>query len=203
MSSMHLSLGDAEGLGDRKRTRREVFLAEMDELVPWKSLLSLIEPPCPNLGRPGHQPYSIATMLRFAKIGDIGDVPDETTILNFRRLLETHGLAENIFRQVNAYLALKGLTLCSGTIVDAAIISAPSSTKNADGQRDPEMHQTNYFRWTGAPVSRRGKTCNFDRVDAISRFIRRNFEGSADCSDPYEWRIKSKATYISKHSEQG
>ncbi len=83
-----------------------------------------------------------AVMRRFAQIGGMDAIPDETTILNFRRLLETHGLAEKLFQQVNAHLQRKGLSLRSGTIVDATIISAPSSTKNRDGQRDPEMHQT-------------------------------------------------------------
>jgi IS5 family transposase len=80
-------------------------------------------------------------MRRFAQLGGLDDVPDETTILNFRRLLETHGLAEKIFKQVNAHLQRKGLSLRSGTIVDATIIQAPSSTKNSDSERDPEMHQ--------------------------------------------------------------
>ena len=166
---MQLSFGDAEGLGSRKRTRREVFLAEMGQVVLWKALLALIEPHYPKLGRPGRQPYPLATMLRihflqqwyalsdpameealydtpamrrFAQIGGLADIPDETTILNFRRLLETHDLAEKLFQQVNAHLARKGLSLRSGTIVDATIINAPSSTKNADGERDPAMHQT-------------------------------------------------------------
>jgi IS5 family transposase len=80
-------------------------------------------------------------MRRFAQLGGLDDIPDETTILNFRRLLETHGVAEKLFKQVNAHLQRKGLSLRSGTIVDATIINAPSSTKNADGERDPEMHQ--------------------------------------------------------------
>lgn len=80
-------------------------------------------------------------MRRFAQIGGLADVPDETTILNFRRLLETHGLAKKLFQQVNAHLQRKGLSLRSGTIVDATIINAPSSTKNQDGERDPAMHQ--------------------------------------------------------------
>jgi IS5 family transposase len=165
---MQLSFGDAEDLGGRKRTRREVFLAEMDQVVPWKALLALIEPHYPKMGRPGRQPYALATMLRihflqqwyalsdpameealvdtpvmrrFAQLGGLDDIPDETTILNFRRLLETNGLAEKMFKQVNAHLQRKGLSLRSGTIVDATIINAPSSTKNADGERDPEMHQ--------------------------------------------------------------
>jgi IS5 family transposase len=165
---MQLSFGDAEDLGGRKRTRREVFLAEMDQVVPWKALLALIEPHYPKMGRPGRQPYPLSTMLRihflqqwyalsdpameealydtpvmrrFAQLGGLADIPDETTILNFRRLLETHGLAEKLFKQVNAHLQRKGLSLRSGTIVDATIISAPSSTKNRSGERDPEMHQ--------------------------------------------------------------
>ncbi len=81
-------------------------------------------------------------MRRFARIGGLDAIPDETTILNFRRLLETHGLAEKRFKQVNAHLQRKGLSLRSGTIVDATIINAPSSTKSQDGERDPQMHQT-------------------------------------------------------------
>jgi IS5 family transposase len=166
---MQLTFGDGEGLGQRKRTRREVFLAEMDQVVPWKALLALIEPHYPKMGRPGRQPYPLATMLRvhflqqwyalsdpsmeealyeiprlrrFAQLGGRDAIPDETTILNFRRLLETHDLAPRILERVNAHLARKGQSLRAGTIVDATIIAAPSSTKNKDGQRDPEMHQT-------------------------------------------------------------
>ena len=166
---MQLTFGDAEDLGQRKQTRRELFLAEMEQVIPWKSLLALIEPHYPKSGRPGRQPYPLPTMLRihflqqwyalsdpameealydtpvmrrFAQIGGLGDIPDETTILNVRRLLETHGLAAKLLARVNQHLSRKGLSLRSGTIVDATIIAAPSSTKNQDGQRDPEMHQT-------------------------------------------------------------
>lgn len=166
---MQLTFGDAEGLGQRKRTRREIFLTEMDQVVPWKALLRLIEPHYPKMGRPGRQPYPLATMLRihflqqwyalsdpgmeealyeiptlrrFAQLGGLDAIPDETTILNFRRLLETHGLAGKIFKRVNQHLASKGQSLKAGTIVDATIVAAPSSTKNKDGARDPEMHQT-------------------------------------------------------------
>ena len=163
-----LSFGDAEGLCGRKRTRREVFLAEMDQVVPWAELVALIEPHYPKLGRPGRQPYPLATMLRiyflqqwyalsdpaleealidtpvmrrFARIGGMEDIPDETTILNLRRLLERHGLAEKMFEQLNAHLERKGLRLRSGTIpafarTDATIVSAPSSTKNRRRERD-------------------------------------------------------------------
>jgi transposase, IS5 family len=166
---MQLTFGDAEGMGKRKRTRREIFLAEMEQVVPWTALLTLIEPHYPKTGRPGRQPYALATMLRihflqqwyalsdpameealfdtpvmrrFARLSGLDNIPDETTILNFRHLLETHGLAERIFERVNAHLARKGQSLRAGTIVDATIIAAPSSTKNQDGERDPEMHQT-------------------------------------------------------------
>jgi IS5 family transposase len=166
---MQLTFGDAEGLGKRKRTRREIFLAEMEQVVPWTALLALIEPHYPKTGRPGRPPYALATMLRihflqqwyalsdpameealfdtpvmrrFARLNGLENIPDETTILNFRRLLEDHGLAERIFERVNAHLARKGQSLRAGTIVDATIIAAPSSTKNQDGERDPQMHQT-------------------------------------------------------------
>ncbi|MCF8811126.1 IS5 family transposase [Xanthomonas campestris pv. campestris] len=166
---MQLKFGDAEGLGKRKQTRREIFLAEMEQVVPWQQLLGLVAPHYPVSGRPGRQPYALATMLRihllqqwyalsdpameealheiptlrrFAQLGGLDNVPDETTILNFRRLLETHGLAARMLEAVNAHLARKGQSLRSGTIVDATLIAAPSSTKNADHARDPEMHQT-------------------------------------------------------------
>ena len=86
--------------------------------------------------------YDTPVMRRFAQLGGLDEVPDETTVLNFRRLLETHGLAAKILTKVNAHLARQGLSLRGGTIVDATIIAAPSSTKNQDGERDGEMHQT-------------------------------------------------------------
>ncbi len=163
-----LTFGDAEYLGKRKRTRREVFLAEMERVIPWDALLALIEPVYPKAGR-GRKPYPLATMLRvhlmqnwfglsdpgmeealyeivplrqFAGLAMTDALPDETTILNFRRLLETHDLAAQMFAAVNAHLHARGLTLQKSTIVDATIIHAPSSTKNREGKRDPEMHQT-------------------------------------------------------------
>ena len=166
---MQLSFGDGEYAGKRKKTRREIFLAEMEQVVPWSALLKLIAPHYPTLGQRGRQPYALATMLRihflqqwyalsdpgmeealyempvmrrFAGLGGLDNIPDETTILNFRRLLETHGLAAELFEQVNRHLARKGQSLRAGTIVDATIINAPSSTKNAEGKRDPQMHQT-------------------------------------------------------------
>ena len=152
-----------------KPTRRAVFLAEMDRVVPWKQLCALIDPfyPKPGKGRspvglermlriyflqqwfnlsdPGAEEalYDSLAMRRFAGI-DLGrePVPDETTICKFRHLLERHELGSALFEQVHAYLEQHGLKLSRGTIVDATIIHAPSSTKNAAKARDPEMHQT-------------------------------------------------------------
>ena len=163
-----LTFGDAEYLGKRKRTRREIFLAEMEQVIPWETLLGLIDPVYPKAGR-GRRPYPLGTMLRihlmqnwfglsdpgmeealyeivplrqFARLSVTQALPDETTILNFRRLLEKHDLSAQILEAVNAHLRTRGLLLQKGTIVDATIIHAPSSTKNREGQRDPEMHQT-------------------------------------------------------------
>jgi IS5 family transposase len=163
-----ISFADAEYAGKRKKTRREVFLDEMEQVVPWKALLKVIEPFYPMAGN-GRRPYPLATMLRvhlmqnwfalsdpameealyeiaslrnFAGLDLRKAIPDETTILNFRHLLEEYDLAEDILKQVNAHLTRKGLLLKRGSIVDATIIAAPSSTKNAEGERDPEMHQT-------------------------------------------------------------
>lgn len=163
-----ISFADAEYAGKRKKTRREVFLEEMELVVPWKALLNVIEPFYPVAGR-GRRPYPLESMLRvhlmqnwfalsdpameealyeiaslrsFARLNLSEAIPDETTILNFRHMLEQYDLAEDILKQVNAHLARKGLLLKRGSIVDATIIAAPSSTKNAEGKRDPEMHQT-------------------------------------------------------------
>jgi transposase, IS5 family len=163
-----ISFADAEYAGKRKKTRREVFLEEMELVVPWKALLKVIEPFYPVAGR-GRRPYALESMLRvhlmqnwfalsdpameealyeitslrsFAGLKLSEPIPDETTILNFRHMLEEYDLAEDILKQVNAHLVRKGLLLKRGSIVDATIIAAPSSTKNAEGERDPEMHQT-------------------------------------------------------------
>src|SRR4029078_7642512 len=86
--------------------------------------------------------YELASLRTFARLSLREPIPDETTILNFRHLLEANDLADDIFRAVNALLARKGVLVKRGSIVDATIIAAPSSTKNADGERDPDMHQT-------------------------------------------------------------
>jgi len=154
----------------KKQTRRERFLAEMDKVVPWALLLAAIEPYYPRTGSVGRQPMPLASMLRiyfmqqwyalsdpamedalyeiesmrrFAGL-DLGDdaIPDETTILNFRHLLEKHGLSAKMMNLINDTLTKQGLLLTGGTMVDATIIHAPSSTRNKDKKRDPEMHQT-------------------------------------------------------------
>lgn len=152
-----------------KTTRRERFLGEMNAVIPWERLIALIEPHYPKAGR-GRHPVGLERMLRiyflqqwfdlsdpqaedaiydsesmrrFAGV-ELGEdrIPDETTILRFRHLLEKHGLTERIFEEIRALLDERGMYLRSGTIVDATIIAAPSSTKNRDGKRDPEMKQT-------------------------------------------------------------
>lgn len=152
-----------------KVTRRERFLAEMDAVIPWSRLLALIEPHYPSTGQ-GRPPIGLERMLRvyflqqwfnlsdpqaedslydsesmrcFAGIELSDDrIPDETTILRFRHLLEERQLTEGIFAEVRSLLEEKRLLLKSGTIVDATILAAPPSTKNAEGARDPEMRQT-------------------------------------------------------------
>ena len=161
-----MTFADAEYAGKRKQTRKELFLIEMDQVVPWKGLVALIEPHYPK-GEGGRPAYPLMAMLRvhlmqnwfgysdpameealyettilrqFAGLS-LERIPDETTILNFRRLLEKHELAAGILAVINGYLGDRGLSLRQGTIVDATLINAPSSTKNKDGKRDPEMHQ--------------------------------------------------------------
>ncbi len=154
-----------------RTTRRAQFLAEMDRVVPWAELTAVIEPFYPQAGPEGGRPpvplermlriyflqqwfnlsdpgveealYDSAAMRGFVGI-DLGHepAPDETTVCKFRHRLERHGLGKKIFAAVKQYLHENGFKVTTGTIVDATIISAPSSTKNKDGQRDPEMHQT-------------------------------------------------------------
>ena len=158
------------GLGtSTKRTRRREFLDEMDRVVPWSALVAQIAPFMPE-GKRGRPPFPVESLLRihfmqqwftlsdpameealhdmplfrdFAGLGGWDDrLPDESTILRFRHVLEKNKLAERILATVNLLLGAKGLMLRSGTVVDATLISAPSSTKNASGERDPEMHQS-------------------------------------------------------------
>lgn len=160
------------GLGlnlSTKRTRKREFLDEMERVVPWAALVQVVEPYYPK-AKTGRPPFGIEAMLRihylqqwfalsdpameealhdmpvfreFAKLGDgMARLPDETTILRFRHLLEKHDLATDMLRVVNDILQAKGLMMKKGTVVDATLIAAPSSTKNAEGERDPEMRQT-------------------------------------------------------------
>lgn len=153
----------------QKLTRRQKFLNEMDQVVPWDRLVAVIEPHYPiagngtkpkelglmlrihflqqwfDLSDPGMEDeiYESASIRRFLGIDPFTDtVPDESTILRFRHLLEKHGLAGKLFESVNADLEDKGLLLKGGTIVDASLIKAPSSTRNRDKKRDPEMSST-------------------------------------------------------------
>jgi len=152
-----------------KVTRRERFLGEMNAVIPWKRLLKLIEPHYPKAGK-GRHPHDMERMLRiyfmqqwfdlsdpaaedaiydsesmrrFAGV-ELGEdkIPDETTILRFRHILEENDLTKAIFEEIGSLLEERGLMLKRGTIVDATIIHAPSSTKNREGKRDPEMRQT-------------------------------------------------------------
>jgi len=160
------------GLGlnlSTKKTRKREFLEEMECVVPWAVLVQIVQPHYPK-AKTGRPPFGIETMLRihylqqwfglsdpameealhetplyreFAKLDAVmARLPDETTILRFRHLLERHNLAVDMLRVVNDLLQHRGLMLRTGTAVDATLISAPSSTKNAEGERDPEMKQT-------------------------------------------------------------
>jgi len=164
------SFAGLEYAGKKRRTRREKFLGEMDRVVPWPRLIALIEPHYPRSGKVGRPPIGVARMLRmyflqqWYSVSDEGledaiydshamrdfvgidlgreQVPDATTLLKFRHLLEERQLTAAIFDSVNAHLGERGLLMREGTLVDATIIAAPPSTKNEDKARDPEMHQT-------------------------------------------------------------
>jgi IS5 family transposase len=164
-----ISLGTSGFELSTKRTRKREFLDEMNVVVPWAELVGLIQPHAPA-GKTGRPPFAVETLLRihfmqqwftlsdpameeslydtplyceFARLDPgISRLPDESTILRFRHLLESNDLALQIMAPVNAMLTAKGLLLRAGTAVDATLIAAPSSTKNATGTRDPEMHQT-------------------------------------------------------------
>lgn len=167
MSQMTFAEGTFEP--HRRPTRRDHFLAQMNEAIPWSVLAAVIEPHYPKAGN-GRPPVKLERMLRIYFLQhwfnlsdpaaeealydshsmrkfvgvDLGQetVPDETTICRFRHLLERNNLGQKLFEEVAAYLQAKGIKISNGTIVDATIISAPSSTKNKKKERDPEMHQT-------------------------------------------------------------
>lgn len=172
MKQQTLAAAAGQGAGFeqyRRATKRDVFLATMNEIVPWHALCEVIEPHYPKAGN-GRPPMGLERMLRMYFVQhwfnlaneaceealldstalrdfvgiDLGRerVPDGTTLLKFRRLLEKHQLGERLFATVGQVLQARGLKVGTGTIVDATIIGAPSSTKNADKARDPEMQQT-------------------------------------------------------------
>jgi transposase, IS5 family len=164
------SFASAEYAMKKKRTRREKFLAEMERIVPWARLMAVIEPLYPKSGRVGRPPIGVPKMLRMYCLQQwygladealedslydsqslrdfVGidlsreSVPDATTLLKFRRLLQDNDLTRALFDEINAHLSEQGLLMRAGTIVDATIIAAPSSTKNEGKTRDPEMYQT-------------------------------------------------------------
>lgn len=164
-----ISFASAEHLGKKRVTRREKFLAEMEQVVPWARLLDALEPHYPK-GKRGRPPVGLERMLRLYFVQqwyglsdealedavsdsaairhfvgiDLGheEAPDATTVLKFRRRLEEHKLTAVLFEEINAHLRERGLMMREGTMVDATIINAPTSTKNRDKARDPEMHQT-------------------------------------------------------------
>ena len=164
-----LSFATLDHQNKKKRTKREVFLGEMNEVVPWSQLTALIEPYYPKAGN-GRRPYPLDAMLRiyflqqWYQLSDPGAeealydiqsmrafagfelgrdaIPDETTILNFRHLLERHNLTAALFDAVAEHLEEKGALLRGGTIMDATLIAASPSTKNKSGKRDPAMSQS-------------------------------------------------------------
>ncbi len=166
---MQLSFASYEYAQKKRTTRREKFLAEMEQVVPWARLVALVEPKYPTGGRVGRQPIGVPRMLRMYFLQQwfgladeavedaiydsqamrqfVGidlareSVPDATTLLKFRRLLEEHKLTAQLFEDINGHLAERGLLLREGTMVDATIIAAPPSTKNKAHERDPEMHR--------------------------------------------------------------
>lgn len=170
MGMKQITLAEAGFEAYRKVTRREQFLDDMQRVVPWSALIALIEPVYPKSLGAGRPPIELVKMLRIYFLQqwyDLSDpgveealydsvsmrrfvgidlgaeaAPDESTICKFRHLLEAHQLGDRMFAAVNAHLAQSGLKVSRGTMVDATIISAPSSTKNQDRARDSEMHQT-------------------------------------------------------------
>ncbi|WP_414828925.1 IS5 family transposase [Alteromonas sp. H39] len=166
--SQQFIFADSEFSSKRLQTRKEIFLSRMDNLLPWSQLLDVIEPFYPRAGN-GRRPYSLESMFRihcmqqwyilgdeamedalyeiapmrqFAKLSLDKAIPDRTTIMNFRHLLEKHKLTRKLFKTVNQWLSDCGVILTLGTLLDATIIEAPSSTKNKKNKRDPDMHQT-------------------------------------------------------------
>jgi len=169
-SASQTSFAQAEYARKKKRTRRELFLEKMEQVVPWTRLMEVIEPHYPKSGKRGRPPIGLERMLRMYFVQqwygladeavedaiydsqalrnfmDIDlsrqSVPDATTLMGFRHLLEANDLSQVMLVEINAMLIERGLLMSKGTLVDATLIAAPSSTKNQEHARDPEMHQT-------------------------------------------------------------
>ena len=169
-SQTQISFSEAEYAKKKKQTRREVFLAKMEQVVPWSRLMEVIAPHYPKSGKRGRPPIGLERMLRMYFVQQwygLADeavedavydsqalrqflnidlsrqsVPDATTLMGFRHLLEAHNLTQAMLVEINAMLIERGLLMSKGTLVDATLIAAPSSTKNQAHARDPEMHQT-------------------------------------------------------------
>jgi IS5 family transposase len=199
---MQGSFLDVEFAHKKKQTRREKFLAEMEALIPWDALEAELVAHYPQ-GQKGRRPYPLAVMLRvhclqlfynlsdpgledalyeiasmrrFARISRAGDIPDETTILHFRHFLTNFSLSEKLFERINEVLAERGCKMSSGTIVDATILHAPSSTKNMQKARDPEMHgmklHVGVDRETGLTHSAKGTAANTADVTQAEELLR-------------------------------
>lgn len=209
-----ITLTDLEYSNRKKKTKREEFLDSMDEIIPWSNWVDMIRPYYFNNKR-GRKPIGIESMLRmylmqiWFSLSDEGiedsiydsyamrtfmhidfneqQVPDATTLLKFRHLLEKNKIGEKIFADVNKRLDEAGLIMHGGTVVDASLIAAPKSTKNQSGKRDPEMHQTKkgnewYFGMkvhagvdaaTGYVHTLTGTSANVHDVSEISKLIRK------------------------------
>ena len=168
-TQQQMSFAQAEYRAKKKLTRRDIFLAKMEQVVPWSRLLAVVEPHYPKSGKRGRPPIGIERMLRMYFIEQwygladvavedaiydsqalrnfcgidlaVASVPDSTTLLDFRHLLEKNALPQAMLQAVNALLKERGLLMSQGTLIDATLIAAPSSTKNKPHARDPEMHQ--------------------------------------------------------------
>jgi transposase, IS5 family len=164
-----MSFSQAEYGAKKKLTRRDIFLAKMEQVVPWSRLICVVEPHYPKSGKRGRPPIGIERMLRMYFIQQwygladvavedaiydsqalrnfcgidlaVASVPDSTTLMDFRHLLEKNALPQAMLQSVNALLKERGLLMSQGTLIDATLIAAPSSTKNKPHARDPEMHQ--------------------------------------------------------------
>lgn len=170
ITTKQLSFSQAEYGAKKKLTRRDLFLARMNDVVPWNRLIAVIEPYYPKSGKRGRPPIGIKRMLcmyfiqQWYGLSDVAvedaiydslalrnfcgvdlsieSVPDATTLMNFRHLMETHELPQSMLKEINGLLRERGLLMNQGTLIDATLIAAPNSTKNKVHKRDPDMHQT-------------------------------------------------------------